>query len=172
MKSVQASSYGNPITYVPEDRPDQAMDGNLRTTWIVGSFDNPVGQYLRIVLNHPLTTDHVNLVQPLYGPRNRWITRATLRFDGGRPITVKLGASSRTSAGQTLSFPTRTFTTLKITIDATNTGIEKSYDGKSGVGFAEVRLPGQQVDEVLRMPEDLLDRGRRVIGSHTGSRSS
>ena len=53
MKSVQASNYGNPITYVPEDRPDQAMDGNLRTTWTVAAFDNPVGQYLRIALDHP-----------------------------------------------------------------------------------------------------------------------
>ena len=164
--SVQASNYGNPITYVPEDRPDQALDGNLRTTWTVASFDNPVRQYLQVALNHPRTTNEVNLVQPLYGPRNRWITRVTLRFDGGRPVTVKLGPSSRTAAGQTVSFPTRTFTTLKITIDATNTGLEKSYDGKSGVGFAEVRLPGQQVDEVLRMPEDLLRQAGTTSASH------
>jgi hypothetical protein len=166
VKAVQASNYGNPITYVPEDRPDQAMDGNLRTTWTVASFDNPVGEYLRIALAHPLRTDQVNLVQPLYGPRNRWITRATLRFDGGHPLTVKLGPASRTSAGQTVTFPTRTFTTLKITIDAANTGIEKTYNGKSGVGFAEVRLPGRQVDEVLRMPEDLLHAAGASSASH------
>ncbi len=166
VKSVQASNYGNPITYVPEDRPDQALDGNLRTTWTVAAFDNPVGQYLRIALDHPITTDHVNLVQPLYGPRNRWITRATLRFDGGRRLTVRLGPASRTAAGQTVSFPTRTFTTLTITIEGTNAGTLKSYAGKSGVGFAEVRLPGQQVHEVLRMPEDLLDAAGRASASH------
>ena len=74
VKSVQASGYGNSITYVPENRPDQAMDGDLRTAWTVGAFDNPVGQYLRITLDHPLTTDTVDLVQPLYGSNNRWIT--------------------------------------------------------------------------------------------------
>ncbi len=166
VKSVQASNYGNPITYVPEDRPDQAMDGNLRTTWTVAAFANPVGQYLRIALDHPITTDQVNLVQPLYGPRNRWITRATLRFDGRHAVTVNLGPSSRTSAGQTVPFPTRRFSSLRITIDATNTGIEKSYDGKAGVGFAEVRIPGQQVHEVLRMPEDLLSAAGAASATH------
>jgi len=166
VKSVQASSYGNPITYVPEDRPDQALDGDLRTTWTVGAFDNPVGQYLRVTLNHPLTTDHVNLVQPLYGAPDRWITRATLRFDGGHPLTVRLGPASRTSTGQTVAFPTHTFTTLQITVDRTNKGIQRSYDGESGVGFAEVRLTGQQVDEVLRMPQDLLDAAGASSAAH------
>jgi len=60
VKSVQASNYGNPITYVPEDRPDQALDGNLRTTWTVAAFDDPVGQFLRVALDHPLTTEAKN----------------------------------------------------------------------------------------------------------------
>ena len=91
VKSINATGYGNPITYAPESRPDQAMDGDLRTAWTVDAFANPVGQYLRITLDHPTTTDTVNLVQPLYGSRNRWITKATLRFDGGRPMVVDLG---------------------------------------------------------------------------------
>jgi hypothetical protein len=156
VQSIQASSYGNPITYAPESRPDQAMDGDLRTAWTVGAFDDPVGQYLRITLAGPLTANHVTLVQPLYGPRDRWITRATLRFDGGHPVAVALGPSSRTSAGQVVSFASRTFNTLQITIDATNVGPRPSYDGLSGVGFAEVQLAGQQASEVVRMPTDLL----------------
>jgi len=166
VKSVQASGYGNSITYAPENRPDQAMDGDLRTAWTVAAFDNPVGQYLRITLDHPLTTDTVNLVQPLYGSNNRWITRATLRFDGRHEETAVLGASSRTAAGQTVTFPTRTFTTLQITIDATSAGNRTSYSGLSGVGFAEVRLPGQQVHEVVRMPEDLLSAAGAASQSH------
>jgi hypothetical protein len=166
VKSVQASGYGNPITYTPENRPDQAVDGDLHTAWTVGAFDDPVGQYLRITFDNPLTADHVNLVQPLYGSNDRWITRATLRFDGGRPVTVDLGAPSRTSGGQTVTFPSRTFTTLQITIDATNTGTRRSYDGQSGVGFAEVRLPGVQVHEMIRLPEDLLAAAGASSASH------
>ena len=65
-----------------------------------------------------------------------------------------------------MTFPTRTFTTLQITIDATNAGKRTSYSGLSGVGFAEVRLPGQQVHEVLRMPEDLLKAAGPASLSH------
>jgi len=166
VKSVEASSYGNIITYTPENRADQSMDGNLHTAWTVGAFDNPVGQYWRAALDHPVTTDQINVVQPLYGPRNRWITRVTLRFDGARPVTETLGAASRTAAGQTISFPSRTFSTLKITIDATNTGSLSSYGGQSGVGFAEVRVAGQQVHEVIRMPEDLLRAAGASSASH------
>jgi len=156
MRAVQASGYGNPITYTPEDRPDQAVDGQLRTAWEVGAFGDPVGQFLRMTYRTPVTTDQANVVQPLYGPRDRWITKVTLRFDGGHPATFALGAASRTAAGQTLRFPRRTFASLQITVDATNLGTRNSYDGLSGVGFAEVRVAHQQVDEVLRMPEDLL----------------
>ncbi|HET6793379.1 MAG TPA: alpha-(1-_3)-arabinofuranosyltransferase family protein [Acidimicrobiales bacterium] len=155
---VQASSYGNPITYTPENRADQALDGDLHTAWTVGAFDDPTGQFLRIGLASPVTTDRVNLVQPLFGPRNRWITRATLTFDGGAPVAVSLGDASRTSTGQTVVFPRRTFRTLQITIDGTNVGHLDYYGGQSGVGFAEVGVAGQRADEVLRLPTDLLAR--------------
>ncbi|HTZ08323.1 MAG TPA: alpha-(1-_3)-arabinofuranosyltransferase family protein, partial [Acidimicrobiales bacterium] len=45
VQGVQASGYGNPITYTPESRPDQALDGSLRTAWTVGAFADPVGQW-------------------------------------------------------------------------------------------------------------------------------
>ena len=34
-----------------------------------------------------ITTDHLTLLQPTNGPRNRWITSVGLRFDGGAVIT-------------------------------------------------------------------------------------
>jgi len=155
VQGVQASGYGNPITYTPESRPDQALDGSLRTAWTVGAFDNPVGQFLRVTLTHPVSTGSLNLVQPLFGTNDRWITRVTLRFDGGRPVTLSLGPSSRTAGGQTVTFPTRSFRTLRITIDATDPPGPSSA-GTSGVGFAEVRIPGISAKEIVRMPEDLL----------------
>jgi len=158
VSSVQASSYGNPITYTPENRPYNAVDGNLDTAWTVAAFDNAVGQFLQIGYPSPVTTGTVNLVQPLSGPRNRWITRVTLRFDGRQPLTVSLGPASRTAAGQTVRFSPRRFRTLRITVEDTNTGLRSYYGGLSGVGFAEVRVAGMQASEVLRLPTDLLDR--------------
>jgi arabinofuranan 3-O-arabinosyltransferase len=162
--TVQASAYGNNISYTPEDRPARVMDGDLRTAWKVGDFDAVEGERIRVTLDDPVTTDHIDLVQPLYGDRNRWITEATLRLDDGHEVTTPLGDESRTPAGQTVSFPRRTVESFEITVNETNLGTRPSYSGVSGVGFAELRIrdlqPGAQdvrVEEVTRMPVDLTD---------------
>jgi arabinofuranan 3-O-arabinosyltransferase len=160
--TVQASGYGNNISYTPEDRPARSMDGDLRTAWKVGDFAAVEGEHIQVTLDKPVTTDHINLVQPLYGDRNRWITKTTLRFDDGHEITTNLGDDSRTAAGQTVTFPRRTVKSFDIRIDATNVGKRASYSGVSGVGFAEIRIRDQapdaqdvRVEEVTRMPVDL-----------------
>jgi hypothetical protein len=160
--TVEASAYGNNISYTPEDRPARAMDGDLRTAWKVGDFGAAEGEHIRVTLDEPVTTDHINLVQPLYGDRNRWITRATLRFDDGHEITTNLGDESRTDAGQTVRFPRHTVKSFDVTVDETNLGKRASYSGVSGVGFSEIRIRDQapdaqdvRVEEVTRMPVDL-----------------
>ncbi|MBL7493900.1 DUF3367 domain-containing protein [Frankia sp. AgB1.9] len=159
--SVTASSYGNTFAYGPADRPVHGIDGDLTTAWRVGAFTDPAGERWQTTLAAPTTTDHVTLTQPLTGPRNRWITKATLTFDGGSPVTVDLGDVSRTSAGQVVTFPSQKFTTLTIRIDATNYGRLPNYNGLSAVGLADVKIPmanGQPAvaQDLLRMPTDLL----------------
>ncbi len=166
VSSVVASGYGNPISYTPENQAASALDGNLRTAWRVADFDDPVGQWIRVSLTKPVTTDHVTLVQPLYGPRNRWMTRTTLTFDGGSPVTVDLGPGSRSAPGQSVTFPRRSFRTLQITVDDTNTGHRASYTGLSGVGFAEIGVPGVHMDQVIRLPEDMLSAAGTASLSH------
>jgi arabinofuranan 3-O-arabinosyltransferase len=160
--TVEASSYGNRISYTPEDRATRALDGDLRTAWRAAAFAPTEGERLVVELDDPVTTDHVNLVQPLNGDRDRWITRATLHFDDGDDVTVDLGDESRTEAGQTVSFPQRTIRRLEIVVDDDNIGSRANYIGTSGVGFAEIRLRDNapdaedvRVDEVVRMPLDL-----------------
>jgi len=165
VKSVQATHYGNPVSYTAEDRAERALDGDPFTAWKVDAFANDIGEKLRIRLEHPITTDHVNLVQPLTGPRDRYITEVTLTFDGKHSFKAALDASSRdpSAKGQTITFPKRKFSTLEIRIDADNVGRRFTYGGVSAVGFSEVRLrddkPGSRdvsIDEVVRMPTDLL----------------
>jgi hypothetical protein len=162
VEAVRASGYGNSFAYGPSDRPVRGIDGDVATAWRVGAFTDPVGERWQASLAKPTTADHVRLVQPVTGPRNRWITTATLRFDAGSPVTVALGEDSRTPGGQVVTFPRRTFRRLDITVDATNSGRRKTYDGLSAVGFAEVEIPGEQgrplvADEILRLPTHLLD---------------
>ena len=155
--AIRATDYGNPVSYDAAHRPSQALDGDLTTAWTEGAFSNVNGARLRIDLTAPITVDHVNLVQPLVKPNERWITKATLLFDDGSPVTVELGPESRTPAGQTVTFPARRFSRLDIRVDESNIGIRADYSGASGVGFAEVRIPGVTSDEILRLPTDLLD---------------
>ena len=157
VSAIRATDYGNPVSYDAAHRPSQAFDGDLTTAWTEGAFSNVVGSRLRIDLTAPVTAGHVNLVQPLVKPNERWITKATLLFDGGSPVTVDLGPPSHTAAGQTVTFPARKFSRLDIRVDASNIGQRADYSGASGVGFAEVRIPGVTADELIRLPTDLLD---------------
>jgi arabinofuranan 3-O-arabinosyltransferase len=163
---VEASDYGNPVAYAPADRPDNAFDGDVTSAWRVGAFADVRGQRIQVRLQHPVTTNSLTLVQPVTGPRNRYITGATVSFDGGKAVPITLGSSSRTSAGQKITFPTRTFSSVEFTIKATNVGVLKKWDGISGVGLAEMRIPGvPHLDEVLRLPTDVLtDAGAASLG--------
>ncbi len=172
-KSVRANDYGNPITYTPEGRPTRAFDGDPLTAWRTGQFDEVKGDRIRIVLDHPITTDHVNLVQVLTAPNDRFITSATLRFDGGHPTDVSLGDTSRTSAGQTVTFPRRTFRSFEVEVRGTNVGEQIMFGGLSPVGFGEIRLRDEAagaapvvVHEIVRMPGDLLRVAKGASADH------
>ena len=166
VSAVRATAYGNPVSYDAAHRPSQVLDGDVTTSWTEGAFSDVTGAQLRIDLAGPVRVDHINLVQPLVKPNERWITKATLLFDDGSPLTVDLGPASRTAQGQTITFPTRTFSRLDIRVDDSNFGRRADYRGGSGVGFAEVRIPGVTADEVLRLPTDLLDAAGPESISH------
>jgi arabinofuranan 3-O-arabinosyltransferase len=156
VRQVVASNYGNPVTFTPENRPANALDGDLETAWRVGDF-SPVGdERLRIDLEEPVTTDHVEVVQPTVGDRNRYITQLEVRLDGDRIGTFDLGESSRTRGGQRLDIGEQTFSRLELVVRGDNIGPRRRYNGLSPVGFAEVRVDGVRVDEVVRLPSDLL----------------
>ena len=96
-------------------------------------------------------------MQPQTGDPDRHITRVTLTFDGGHPVSIPLAPSSRTAAGQVVTFPARTFTTLRITVSGVTVDDPTSPVGsRSSTGFAEVGIPGISVDETVSMPQDLL----------------
>ncbi|HEY1739635.1 MAG TPA: alpha-(1-_3)-arabinofuranosyltransferase family protein, partial [Acidimicrobiia bacterium] len=161
VKSVQATSYGNAITYTPEDRPAMAFDNNLNTGWHTGAFGQVVGERIQAELLHPITTDQIGLVQTLHGPRDRSITKVHITFDKGPPIDATLDPVSRTPTGQTIHFPARTFSRVSIQISGTNEG-GPLFGGESAVGFEEIRIADEhthqpvRVHEVTILPTDLL----------------
>jgi len=162
VQRVVATAYGNTNTYWPEDRPDQALDGDPTTAWETQGFGDARGQRIEIDLDGSITTNHVNLVQPLTGNPNRFITNVELSFDGGHPVDVTLGPASRTETGQTITFPKRTFHSFSIRIVQTNDHRTNLFGQEDPVGFAEIRLRDQNaihdvgVTEVIQMPTDLV----------------
>ena len=59
------------------------------------------------------------------------------------------------TSGQTLTFPTRTFHTLRVTIEST-TNNTAPPPAASAVGFSEIEIPGQTVHQVVQMPTQML----------------
>ncbi|HEX6421414.1 MAG TPA: alpha-(1-_3)-arabinofuranosyltransferase family protein [Acidimicrobiales bacterium] len=155
---VRATSYGNAITFTSEERPGLAVDGDPETAWRTAAFSDARGERIELELAAPVTTDHVTLVQPTSGSRNRFITEVRLRFDGGAPLDVELARESRDLPGQRISFPSRTFEALSIEILADSAGEVQVYAGKSSLGFAEIVIGDEppRHDETIRLPVDLL----------------
>ncbi|HEX6569510.1 MAG TPA: alpha-(1-_3)-arabinofuranosyltransferase family protein, partial [Acidimicrobiales bacterium] len=155
---ANATTYGNPITFTSEERASLAVDGDTDTAWRTGAFSDARGERIELDLAGSVTTDHITLVQPTSGSRNRFITEARLRFDGGSPMDVDLVQESRDVPGQRVSFPERTFESLSIEILADSAGYVPRYAGQSSLGFAEIVIgdePPRQ-DEAITLPTDLL----------------
>ncbi|HEX4819018.1 MAG TPA: alpha-(1-_3)-arabinofuranosyltransferase family protein, partial [Acidimicrobiales bacterium] len=170
--SAQATTYGNSITYTPEYRPANAVDGDLRTAWKTGASSDVRGEKLVLSFAQPVTTDHVTVTQLLSGVRNRSITKLDLRFDDGDTMPFDLDATSSTLLGQALAFPERTFSKLELIIRDDDTGRQSTlthpvrYSEFSPVGFSEVNVNDIHGAELVRMPTDLLAAAGDASASH------
>jgi len=159
---VAATKYGQDNLYEPQYRPVRGIDGDVHTAWTVGQFGTVIGQRWQVRVDDGVSTDHVNIVQPLGPGNDRYLTKVELTFDGKDATTVDLGPESRTDAGQTIPFPKRSFHTLGVKIVDTNVGDDATPPYQNGVGLAEVRLENTATGalvvahEVTVMPTDLV----------------
>ncbi len=157
VESVSATAYGNIVAFAPDQRPFNALDGDLRTAWQLGGFSDVVGERLRVELTEPVEADHVVLAQT---SGNRWITRVGIWLDGRRVATADLVDPSFLDVGQRIDFPAQRFERLEISLDEANVSGLQNYLGWSSVGIRELRIPGVTAEELIRVPVELL----RAIG--------
>ena len=150
--TVDATAYGNVVSFTPEDRPYMAFDGDLTTAWSAGALEDAVGERIRLTLDEPASIDRLTLVQ---APGNRHVTRARVRV-GDESVVVDLGPESLSAPGQTVEVPPTEADTVSIEVLETDPGGLASYDSYSGVGFAEIEVPGVSITETLRLPTSLL----------------
>ncbi|MEE2768502.1 MAG: alpha-(1-_3)-arabinofuranosyltransferase family protein [Actinomycetota bacterium] len=161
---VTASAYGNPVTFTPGDRPYHAVDGTLDTAWTVGAFNQVAGERLILELAEPTQVPHLTVVQAANEGQNRWITNLRVHLDQ-EIVDVVLREESRQSPGQVIKLPKRSVETIVLEILSTDIGTLDYYAGVTGVGFAEVIVPGVTAEETIRMPTDLSSALGRDQGS-------
>jgi arabinofuranan 3-O-arabinosyltransferase len=140
--AVSASSYGNPISYHPEDRAVHAADCDPSTAWRVAAFSDARGEHLELTWDEPVTASAVRLLQPLSRHRDRWITDLLVSVDGGSPFPVTLDERSLAQPGQEVDLGVGQVRTLRLEIVETSAGRRPGYSGLSPVGLAEVSLEG------------------------------
>ncbi len=157
--AARATGYGNAVTFAPEHRPVNAVDGDPTTAWRVAAAADPRGERLELSSETAIETDRIRLVQANNGADNRWITEVDLRFDQGEPLRVALDETSRRTPGQDITIDQRAFESLSIEIVQDDSDGPVDLDDRTGVGFAEIDLGVAPTREYIRMPQDLLDAG-------------
>jgi arabinofuranan 3-O-arabinosyltransferase len=158
IKSVQASSYGNPIANNPEVQPYYALDGSVDTAWQTSAFGKAPGQFIQIDLGRQLTFNRIRLTQVQSATINRWITRASITVDGKSLGSFEIKKSTRSREGGVIKLRKTTGSVIRIVIDATSHDAG-NLGGQSGVGFAEIQISGlPPVTHSLMMPTSLLSR--------------
>ncbi|HEX7097276.1 MAG TPA: alpha-(1-_3)-arabinofuranosyltransferase family protein, partial [Acidimicrobiales bacterium] len=161
---VEASSYGNIVAYSAESRPSFAIDGDLRTAWRVGGFADVIGERIRVTLDEPVTTDVITVAQT---QGNRFITQLAVRVDGEHVTTVSLGDESFTDAGQVVDLGgMRSVRELELEVVDANVKGLPNYLSWSTVGLREIGIPGVQLEELIRLPRDLLRAAEPTFDEH------
>ena len=165
---VEASGYGNPVTYTPGDRPFHAVDGRVDTAWRVGGFSDVRGERITLHLDHPVHLDALTILQAGGADQNRWITEVVVTVDG-RPHRVTLGPSSRREPGQRVPLEAAgPAASVVVEITDTDVGQRPHYAGLSAVGFAELAIDGIAARETIVLPTSLTtvsgqDRGAELV---------
>lgn len=142
---VTATGYGSPAVLSAEDRPEHAVDGDPFTAWRGAALEATTGLVWSGELSEPSAPAWVELLQPVTGERDRWITRVRITTDGPEgewSAIVDLGDTSRTVPGQRVALGGGAIDRITIEVLADSVGPLPGYGSSPGVGFAEVTLDG------------------------------
>lgn len=148
---VQASGYGEPFAYRPEQRPAMAVDGDPNTAWVVADRSDPIGHFLTV----SDTDGTLHLLQPQGTNANRMITSIDIEDPTTsmlQPQHVVLGPESLTGEGQLVEVPGGPIT---ITITGVGPRPGGTDTGPSAVGFAELGIGAHR--EIVRTPITAVD---------------
>lgn len=150
---VYASSYGHPVVLTPEARPENVVDNDRRTSWIVGVRSRAVGEWIRIDFRNPTTATSMKVDLSSRQPGGRIIEKALLElFDASG---VRVASTSFAPDNQdvvTVAFPSTTFSSAKITIEEESLSRLVDYSTAPGIAIGEILFPGVRNREYIVVP--------------------
>ncbi|MEY9857108.1 arabinofuranan 3-O-arabinosyltransferase [Catenulispora sp. GAS73] len=153
--SVQASTFGSWLLQSPEYDPVNAFDGDPGTAWAEGDPTTPVGQWVQITFDHPVTLSSEITVQLLDDSVFRPVaTRLRVATDQGSVSD----AVSATPDSQPLALPPGPTTKLRVTIEGARGGVPGGF----GAGIVDFGIPGVHVTRYIQAPHDASTAGRDV----------
>ncbi|HEX6920267.1 MAG TPA: alpha-(1-_3)-arabinofuranosyltransferase family protein, partial [Actinomycetes bacterium] len=142
--TVEATAVGGAFGTIAAAAPENAFDGDLRTSWQFGDFRNAPGERITLHLPAPRRLDRISITQGVLG---------SVQLD---KVTVTAGDVQRT-----VRLPDRGSAAVDLGgVSADTVAIEARSlrgEGFNRVGIAEVSIPGVRLTRVARMPERLSD---------------
>ena len=152
IKDVTASSSAAEIGGIPAQDatgylPYAALDHDFRTAWKSGSWDGPVGQWIRVDFGHRVSLPGVKVgfvVDRVIGPP---VTRVAVQTAAGQILQ----RVSRTDSPQVLAVPAGPTTWLRIRI----AGLAYAPHPKLGsqVAISEISFNGISPGRTIRLPD-------------------
>jgi arabinofuranan 3-O-arabinosyltransferase len=148
-RQVSATASGTRlIGYQPWLRPANAFDDDFATMWLTGGLEDPVGNRIRVDFDRPLVVSHLDLAPFRPTDGGRAVESVRLRFSSGEPVDVTMRPSPDTD----VTFPQRETDFLDVEITSV------TREGEAAVGFREIDVPGVDLRERIRVPDDLFRR--------------
>ena len=137
---------------LPQDGPYAALDGRLDTAWVADQFAPPSQRYIELALRSPRRVSSIE-IYPL-DEQLGLTTEVGVEVNGGRERNVSLAAG-----WNAIQIGANRLRTLRIRI------ISVLGFGSPG-GISELRIPGVQAPEALRLPTVLASESSGLDLSH------
>ncbi len=167
VKSIVASSYGDPYGFTPEIRPYNAFDTSSKTAWMTGELSNPINQWIKVSLTKNITANKIIVNQKLGPSYDRWISKINVDLFENKKLVksfkANLNAQSRADIGQSIPFKPVKFDSVKVTIIGLH---NLSSFPVSEVGFSNIKIDSIVATEVIKPPTDLLNALGKSSSSH------
>ncbi|MEQ1787052.1 MAG: alpha-(1-_3)-arabinofuranosyltransferase family protein, partial [Acidimicrobiales bacterium] len=155
---VWTTAYGEPASLLPEERPANAFDGDVRTAWRSERTNDGTPRILSLDAGRSVDADHLVLVPPRDRIATVATTRARITLDGARTFDVEVSAAEASDPdGLRVELDGEPFRTVDIEVLATEPSLGRA-------GFAEVEIPGVRLEEVVQLPTALTAQLGTALG--------